>query len=104
MAAAAALLSGLSLYVVGKGAEDEPYVAFRAADVLVQVGAAVALMLLWLQLAAAVTVMVAKRRISTWWLSLLVWVLVCEFYLFHSPYGYVQDITRWSAHTGLTNR
>jgi hypothetical protein len=97
LAASAFLLTIVSFSVVMQGASDEPYVVFRRSDAIVQVGVAMVLMLLWLQLAIATIVGVVRRRVSAWWLPLLLWVVICEFYLFQSPSGYVQDITRYVA-------
>ncbi len=90
------VLSAASLYVVGKGAEDEPepYVIVRRSDALLQIGAAMVLMFVWVQLAAAVVLAITKQRISAGWLSVLLWALICEFYLFHSPVGYIEDVAR----------
>jgi 1,4-dihydroxy-2-naphthoate octaprenyltransferase len=92
------VLTAASVYVVGKGGEDEPYVVIRSSDALVQVGVAMLLMFVWLQLAVLVIVGIARQRISAWWLSLLIWILVCEAYLYHSPHGYVEDVRRLIAH------
>jgi hypothetical protein len=97
LTASALVLSVASFFVVIKGASDEPYTAFRQSDVLVQVGVAMMLMLLWVQLAIGVVVGVVRRGVSLWWMPLLGWVLICEFYLFQSPSGYVQDIARYVA-------
>ena len=97
VAASAFLLSVASFFVVMQGATDEPYTAFRQSDALVQIGIAMVLMLLWIQLAAAIVVGVARRRLSSWWLSLLLWVLICQFYLFHSPIDYIWDISQYVA-------
>ena len=90
-------LSVASFLVVVQGASDEPYTVFRESDAIVQVGVGMVLMLLWIQLAAAIVAGIASRRVSQWWLALLVWVLICEFYLFHSPTGYVHDIAHYVA-------
>ena len=94
LTASALVLSVASFFVVIKGASDEPYTAFRQSDVLVQVGVAMMLMLLWVQLAIGIVAGVVRCRVSPWWMPLLVWVLICEFYLIQSPSGYVQDIAR----------
>ena len=96
----AVLLSIASFIVVMQGASDEPYTVFRKSDALVQIGVAMALMLLWVQLAIGIVVGVRRRRLSVWWLPLLLWVLICEFYLFQSPSGYIQDIARYVAESG----
>ena len=97
VAVSAIVLSIASFVVVMQGASDEPYVVFRRSDALVQVGVAMVLMLLWVQLAGGMIYGVVRRRISLWWLSLLLWVVICEFYLYESPSGYIQDITRYVA-------
>jgi len=95
--ASAIALSIGSFLVVMRGATDEPYVSFHRSDAIVQVGVAMLLMLLWVQLAAGVIWGVVRRRISAWCLPLLILVLICEFYLSYCPSGYVQDITRYVA-------
>jgi hypothetical protein len=97
LATSALALSAASFFVVIQGASDEPYTVFRKSDAVVQVGIAMILMLLWVQLAVGIVAGVARRRVSLWWLPLLIWILICEFYLFHSPSGYVHDITRYAA-------
>ena len=97
LAASAIVLSIGSFLVVMRGATDEPYVTFHRSDAIVQVGVAMLLMLLWIQLAAGMILGVVRQRISVWWLPLLVWVLICEFYLSYCPSGYVQDITKYVA-------
>ena len=99
LGASALVLSVASYFVVVQGASDEPYTVFRKSDAVVQVGVAMMLMLLWAQVAAGIVAGVVRRRVSRWWLPLLLWVLTCEFYLFQSPSGYVQDITRYVAQT-----
>ena len=95
LAASALALSIASFLVVIQGASDEPYTVFSKSDAVVQIGVAMVLMFLWIQLAIVIVAGVARRRVSLWWLPLLLWVLICEFYLFHSPSGYVHDITRY---------
>ena len=99
LGASALVLSVASYFVVVQGASDEPYTVFRKSDAVVQVGVAMMLMLLWVQLAVGLVAGFVRRRVSMWWLPLLLWVLICEFYLFHSPSGYVYDITRYVAHS-----
>jgi hypothetical protein len=95
LAASAVVLSVASFFVVSHGASDEPYTVFHGSDAIVQVGVAIALMLLWLEFAVAMIVGIVRRRVSAWWLPLLLWVITCEFFLYQSPSGYVQDITRY---------
>lgn len=97
LAASALVLSVASFFVVMQGASDEPYTVFRMSDAVVQIGVAMVLMLLWVQLAVVIVAGVACRRVSQWWLPLLLWVVIWQFYLFQCPSGYVQDITRYVA-------
>ena len=97
LAVSTLVLSVASFFVVMQGATDEPYTTFRQYDALVQVGVAMVLMLLWLQVGIAIVVAVVRSRISLWWFPMLLWVAICEFYLFHSPVGYVSDISRFVA-------
>ena len=87
LTASALALSIVSFVVVNQGASDEPYSSFRWSDAVVQVGVAIVLMLLWFQLAVGIMAGVARRRVSPWWLPLLLWVLICEFYLSCCPIG-----------------
>lgn len=91
------VLSMASFFVVFQGAIDEPYGVFRKYDAIVQIGVAMVLMLLWSEVAIAIIAGVIGRYISVWWLSLLFWVGICEFYLAYSPIGYVNDIVRNAA-------
>lgn len=97
LATSALALSALSLWVVFDGAAAEPYISFRSWDALEQIGLAMILMLLWLQLACWMILGVVRRRLSAWWLFLLVLIFICERYLVESPSGYIQDITRYVA-------
>lgn len=89
------ILSVISFIIVLEGASEEPYGVFHKSDAVTQVGIAMILMLMWLQLGIAIVVGVVCRRISIWWLTLLVWVLICEFYLSCCPFGYLDDIERF---------
>ncbi len=95
LAASAFVLSISSVFVVMQGASDEPYVVFRRSDAIVQIGAAMILMLLWFQLLVGTVWGIARCRISAWWLLLLPWMLFGEFILFHCPKSYMQDILRF---------
>ena len=97
LAASALVLSVASFFVVVQGASDEPYTIFRKSDAVMQVGVAMMLMLLWVQLAVGAVAVVVPRRVSRWWLPLLLWVFICEFYLYHCPAGYAHDIARYAA-------
>ncbi len=101
LGASTLLLSVVSFLVVMQGASDEPYVTFRKTDALVQVGVAMVLMLLWAQLAIVIVAGITRGRISGLWFAVLLWVFVCELYLFHCPVGYVTDITRYVARSPM---
>ena len=95
LAASTLVLSIASFLFVVQGASDEPYMTFRTWDAVIQVGVATVLMLLWAKIAVTVIAGVARHRISNWWSPLLLWILICEFSLFDSPYGYVADMMRY---------
>jgi hypothetical protein len=97
LAASAFVLSIVSFFIVIQGASDEPYMVFRWSDAIVQVGLAMLLMLPWFQLIAGIIWGIAYWCVSAWWLHLLPWVLICEFYLFYCLSGYLQDISRYVA-------
>jgi hypothetical protein len=97
LAALALVLSMASFFVVIQNASDEPYVVFRKMDAIIQIGVAMILMLLWFQWIAGIVWGVCCRRVSAWWLLLLPWTLICEFYLFNCPKVYLQDILRFVA-------
>jgi hypothetical protein len=90
----AGVLSYLSSLVVLEGAADEPYGRYRRSDAFMQVGVGTALMALWLVGGLAITVLVAMRRLSAWWLLSLLWVGICLFYLSESPIGYLEDLEK----------
>jgi hypothetical protein len=87
------LTSIASLIVVMQGATDEPYVSFRPADVLSQVGLGSALIAVWLVLGTA-AYGVFTRRLAGWWLLLLPWAAIAIYYLYQCPFGYVDEIMR----------
>ena len=91
----AAALSVGSLFVVFQGANDEPYMAYRRYDAVVQVGVGTALMVLWFCCCVAVVVLVGARKLPVWWLALLLWAAICLFYLSFSPLGYLEDIEKF---------
>jgi hypothetical protein len=79
----------------------EPYVAFRHYDAVVQVGVGTTLMLLWLALAILIIVWAVRQRklySLLAWLPVLLWISLCEFYLFHSVTGYLADISHFVLH------
>ena len=86
-----------SLWVIAKGAGDEPYHTFRSSDAYVQIGLAMILVVFWLQLGTWIAYAAARRRISRGWLALIIWMGLVLFYLWQSPTGYVHDISRYVA-------
>lgn len=86
------VLTCLAAWVVWKGANDEPYMTVRPADLYVQVGLGTALICLWLQLAAVVSFAVFVCKWARAWLVVVLWTFIVLFYLWESPFGYVHDI------------
>lgn len=91
----AVALSAASLFVVLRGATDEPYMAYRRYDAIVQVGLGTAFIALWCCYALFVGFLVAARKLSIVWLLLIGWAAICVFYLSFSPLGYVSDLERF---------
>ncbi len=91
----AVVLSAMSLFVVLQGATDEPYMAYRRYDALVQVGFGTAFILLWCCYALFVGFLLMTRKLSLLWLLLIGWAAVCIFYLSFCPLGYVSDLERF---------
>jgi hypothetical protein len=94
IAALAILLSGVSLLVV-QGARDEPYAVYRRYDALVQVRVGAGLMVLWGCVVAGVAGLMMMRRVSLRWVGLVIWGVVCLFYLRGSVVGYLEDVERF---------
>jgi len=93
--AGSVLVLTVASFWVLSGAVDEPFVHFRASEALVQVGVGSVLMLLWLQLSVGICWAAWVRRVSRWWLLLLIWCAAGFMAVQPSPFGYVQDITRF---------
>ena len=91
----AVALSAASLVIVLQGATDEPYMAYRRYDAIVQVGFGTAFIVLWCCYALLVGFLVAARKLSLVWLFLIGWSAICVFYLSFSPLGYVSDLERF---------
>ena len=88
-------LTALSLWVFS-GAVDEPFVFFRAREALVQVGMGVTLLVLWIQFSIFLSWAALTRRVSRWWLLFLIWCAAGFMVVEPSPFGYVQDITKFA--------
>jgi hypothetical protein len=88
-------LSIASVWIVVDGAAAEPYIEFRRADAFLQVGVGFALIVLWLQLAAWLVYGVTVRRLAKPWLLLTILAGAGLFYLWQSPVGYIEDITKF---------
>ncbi len=88
------LLSSVSVWLVLL-ANDEPYTVFRASDAFIQVGLGVTLIVLWFQFSIWLAHGVIKRHLPMAWLTAYFWILVVLFYLWHTPTGYVEDITKF---------
>lgn len=94
LAIASLLLTVVSICVVYRDANTEPYYVFRRSDVLIQVGVATALIILWLVLLPLVLLLAGTRKVSAAWFALLIWMPICIFYLSFSPVGYLSDLQK----------
>jgi hypothetical protein len=92
LCAFAGLLTLPSLWVVVEGATDEPYGRFSYYDALVQVVVGTGLITAWGCWSLVILALVVRRKVSFWWLTLLLWAAVCAFYLSFSPLGYLDDL------------
>lgn len=87
------LLSGLSFWVVVKGANDEPYAGpIRSADGFVQVGLGCVLIFAWLEFAVLSIWLVVRRRALPLWPAALIWGLICCGYVAFGVKGYLWDL------------
>ena len=89
------VLTIASAFVVVDGAAAEPYILFRYSDAFVQIGIAVALIVLWLQFSVWLSYAAITRRVPKPWLALIIWAGIAVFNLWHSPVAYVEDITKF---------
>ncbi|MCA9147646.1 MAG: hypothetical protein KDA92_00035 [Planctomycetales bacterium] len=89
------MLTVASFFVVFQGASDEPYGVYRRYDALVQVGLGTALIALWCSWSVAVVVFIVAQKLPKAWLSALLWVAICLFYLSFSPVGYLKDLEQF---------
>jgi hypothetical protein len=95
VAAVAVLLSGMSVFVVVQGANDEPYAVYRRYDVVVQVGVGTAVAVLWGCFLAGIVGLMVWRKVSWRWAGLVMWGVVCLFYLQTAVVGYLEDLERF---------
>lgn len=90
------MLSAVSLWVVYRGATDEPYAGpISSTDGVVQVGLACVLVFAWVELSALSAWLAATRRASWLWLVALPWALLCCGYLISGIHGYMADLSRY---------
>ena len=92
LCAFAAILTLPSLWVVGEGATDEPYGRFSLYDAFVQVVVGTGLITAWGGWSVVILALVTRRKVSFWWLTLLLWAALCAFYLSFSPLGYLDNL------------
>lgn len=83
-----------SFYVVVLN-HDEPYTQFRWSDARVQIGAASALITLWLMFSRELVHHVRRKALHRGWLSLGGLCAVALFYLYHAPVDYLSDLGYW---------
>ena len=70
---------------------EEPYVALSSLDIIIQVGIASAMMLLWIEMLVLVLIL-ARLRILSWkWAAVVPLAVVMIFYLSLSPRNVVAD-------------
>jgi hypothetical protein len=62
-----------SFRVTISAADVEPFFYYSTGDAIYYVGFAVALMVLWLQLAIGLIIGVVCRRVSAWWIAGTLW-------------------------------
>ena len=91
----AAVLSMATFGVVIQSVDGEPFISFRSIDAFVQIGVAMALMVLWAQFFVGMVYGFMRRLISFRWWPFSIWVFFCEAILYASTTEYVQDITRY---------
>jgi hypothetical protein len=89
------VLSIVSVCVVYKGANDEPYMQHRSSDEFVQVVFATALIVVWCAYATGSIALVVARRLPRRWLLAFLWAAVCVFYLNEGRAAYLSDIERF---------
>ena len=89
------VLTIASAFVVFDSAAAEPYILFRYSDAFVQIGIAVALMVLWLQFSVWLSYAAITRRVPRLTLALIIWAGIAVFNLWQSPVAYVGDITKF---------
>jgi len=78
------VLTIASAFVVVDGAAAEPYILFRYSDAFVQIGIAVALIVLWLQFSVWLSYAAITRRVPKPWLALIIWAgITCGTVLWH---------------------
>jgi hypothetical protein len=85
-------LFAVSIWVVLKGARDEPYMAFHASDAVVQIGVASALMALWVVWIGFITTLVIQTKLHRGWLSIWVIFAAALLGLYDCPAGYISDL------------
>lgn len=92
-------LLGASIWVVLKGAGDEPYTSFRASDAIVQIGVASALMALWVVLLGSITIHVFQKKLHPAWLACFCLGALALYGLYDSPAGYISDLVKFGVVT-----
>lgn len=92
-------LLGLSVWVVFKGASDEPYMSFRASDAIVQIGVASALMALWVVLLGFISAQVFQKKLHPAWLACLGLGALALYCLYDSPACYISDLVKFNVVT-----
>jgi hypothetical protein len=85
-------LTVLSSLIVWQNINDEPYILFRKSDMFFQVGLSSVLLTLWLQLAIFLVVGSLKKWLPSFYLVLLLWIIMNCFLLGFAMVGYLGDL------------
>lgn len=85
-------LSFVSFRVTVMAAGMEPFTSYSTTDALYYVGFASVLMLLWVQMAAAIAIGVACKRVSAWWYIAAILSVVGVFGLYSAVDTWTSDI------------
>jgi hypothetical protein len=81
-----------SWVVVMQGATDEPYFEYHYSDAFSQVVLGSSLIAVWCCISLVLIPLVIIRLISAKWLFLVLWSVICIFYLSSCPLGYLSDL------------
>jgi uncharacterized membrane protein len=88
-----AFLTLLSLYIVLRNANDEPYYGgVRESDAWTQVGLSSALIALWIQWCIAIAILAMRRKVHWAFLIAYLWAGLAICFLVTTASGYLSDV------------